>query len=181
MRGTTDDDQRRARRPAYVLLGSAVLQLVACGCVGLVAPLSLLPAETMVRTSLNGHVEHAMAYAGTALLMRLGYPKRKAWWIAGLLVTYAGILETLQHYAPGRTPAIEDWLASSIGALVGIGVANWVDRAFKRPLIPGPRPSRHSATAICNSSSDTAAWRGRSDGDATNGPGPRPPSKGANG
>jgi VanZ family protein len=32
---------------------------------------------------------------------------------------YAGILEYLQHFSPGRHPAIEDFAASALGALCG--------------------------------------------------------------
>jgi hypothetical protein len=50
-----------------------MLQLGAWACVVALAFLSLLPADEMVRTSLGGHVEHAIAYGGTALLPGLGY------------------------------------------------------------------------------------------------------------
>lgn len=96
------------------------LRPVAWGCVILLAVLSLLPAEKMIRTSLGGHIEHVIAYGGTALLIGSGYP---AWgWkrIATLLGIYAGILELLQNFSPGRHPAVLDWLSSSAGALIGI-------------------------------------------------------------
>lgn len=94
--------------------------------VGLLAILSLLPAQEMVRTSLGGQVEHALAYAGTAILMRLGYHGVKSSRHISMLVAYAGILEYLQHFSPGRTPAIVDWLSSSIGALAGSLIGGWI-------------------------------------------------------
>lgn len=115
------------------------VRLLAWGCVGLLAVLSLLPAEEVVRTGWGGYVEHVLAYAGTALLMRLGHPGRKAWWIAGGLVAYAGLLEFLQHYSPGRTPAIEGWLTSSFGALVGTGIAHRLGVVLQHPRFGGPR------------------------------------------
>jgi hypothetical protein len=48
-----------------------VLRLPAWGCVVLLAVLSLLPAEEMVRTGVDGHLEHVIAYAGTAFLFGL--------------------------------------------------------------------------------------------------------------
>jgi hypothetical protein len=110
-------------------LGTAA-RLAAWGCVGLVALLSLLPAEAMVRTSLGGHVEHAIAYAGTAVLLRLGYPEQGFRRVVIPLVAYAGLLEYLQHFSPGRTAAGEDWLSSSIGVVVGSSVAHGVGRTF---------------------------------------------------
>lgn len=115
------------------------LRLLAWGCVGLLAVLSLLPAEEVVRTGLGGYVEHMLAYAGTAVLLRLGHPGRKVWWSAAGLVIYAGFLEYLQHYSPGRTPAVEGWLTSSIGAVVGTGGARWVGDVLKRLPLVGPR------------------------------------------
>lgn len=112
----------------------ASLRLAAWGCVGLLAVLSLLPAEEMVRTSLGGHVEHAMAYAGTALLARLGYREHKAGWAVLALVTYVGALEYLQHFSAGRSPAVEDWLAGSIGVLIGSGTAHWGSRVLRHTL-----------------------------------------------
>jgi VanZ family protein len=32
---------------------------------------------------------------------------------------YAGLLEYLQHFSPGRHPAIEDFAASAFGAFAG--------------------------------------------------------------
>lgn len=110
------------------------LRLAAWGCMGLLAALSLLPSDELVRTSLGGHVEHALAYAGTALLARLGYREYKIGWAILILIIYAGILEYLQHFSVGRSPAVEDWLASSIGVLVGSGAAHWASRFFKRLL-----------------------------------------------
>jgi VanZ family protein len=39
--------------------------------------------------------------------------------IIGGFWVYAGILEYLQHFSPGRHPAIEDFAASALGALCG--------------------------------------------------------------
>ncbi|MBW8269758.1 VanZ family protein [Caldovatus aquaticus] len=90
-------------------------------CVALLALLSLLPAEEMVRTGAGGDIEHATAYAGTALLLGLAYrgPVR----IAIALVAYAAVLELLQGLSPGRHPALADWLAGAAGSLAGVGAA----------------------------------------------------------
>jgi len=39
--------------------------------------------------------------------------------IIGGFWMYAGILEHLQHFSPGRHPSIEDFAASPLGALCG--------------------------------------------------------------
>ena len=97
-------------------------------CVLLVAVLSLLPAEEMVRTSLGGHIEHAMSYAATTLLLRLGYGRWQWWPPTAALVCYAGVLELMQHLSPGRHAAVDDWMASSAGVLLGSAAASVASR-----------------------------------------------------
>jgi len=97
----------------------------------LLAILSLLPADEMVRTNLGGHPEHAMAYAGTAAMMGLGYPAR-LYRSVPLLVVYAGVLELLQRLSPGRHPALEDWLAGFTAAVAGAWAALIVEKVRTR-------------------------------------------------
>jgi VanZ family protein len=104
-------------------------------CVVLLAVLSLLPAQDMVRTGFPGRVEHIVAYAGSAAIAMAGYGARRgvAQIVAGFWV-YAGILEYLQHFSPGRHPAIEDFTASALGALCG-GLAIALIRRRLGPLV----------------------------------------------
>jgi VanZ family protein len=98
-------------------------------CVTAIAVLSLLPKEHMVRTDLGGHIEHIIAYAVTALAVTYAYGATKAPRIVVALVTYAGSLELLQHFSPGRTPSIEDFMCSTIGVFVGIALFLIASRA----------------------------------------------------
>jgi len=96
------------------------LRVLTWCCVILLAILSLLPAEEMVRTGLPGRLEHFVAYAGSAAIAMAGYGEtRGGVQIIGGFWVYAGILEYLQHFSPGRHPAIEDFVASALGALCG--------------------------------------------------------------
>ena len=88
-------------------------------CVILLAVLSLLPAQDMVRTGIPGQLEHFVAYAGSASTAVAGYRRRGAVRIIGLFWIYAGILEYLQHFSPGRHPSIADFAVSALGALCG--------------------------------------------------------------
>jgi VanZ family protein len=104
-------------------------------CVLLLAVLSLLPAQDMVRTGLPGRVEHVVAYAGSAAIAMAGYgASRGAAQIIGSFWVYAGILEYLQHLSPGRHPAIGDFTASALGALCG-GLAIALIRRRLGPLV----------------------------------------------
>jgi len=88
-------------------------------CVILLPVLSLLPAQDMVRTGIPGELEHFVAYAGSAGIAIVGYGRRGAVRIIGLFWIYAGILEYLQHFSPGRHPSVADFAASALGAFLG--------------------------------------------------------------
>jgi VanZ family protein len=94
-------------------------------CVVVVAVLSLTPGEKIepLRTDLPGQVEHVIAYAGSGAIAMAGYGLNVgAVRVIGSLWVYAAILEYLQHFSPGRNPAVVDFAASALGVLCG-GVA----------------------------------------------------------
>jgi VanZ family protein len=96
------------------------LRVLTWFCVVLLAVLSLLPAQDMARTGLPGWVEHFVAYVGSAAITMAGYgATRGAVQIIGAYWVYAAVLEYLQHFSPGRHPAIGDFAASAFGALCG--------------------------------------------------------------
>ena len=96
------------------------LRVLTWCCVILLAILSLLPSQQMMRTGLPGRVEHFVAYAGSAAIAVAGYgATRGGTQIIGGFWVYAAILEYLQHFSPGRHPAVGDFAASALGALFG--------------------------------------------------------------
>jgi len=97
-------------------------------CVILLAVLSLLPAQYMVRTGGSGRFEHFVAYAGSAAIAVVGY-RRLAPVLAGFCA-YAGVLEYLQSFSPGRDVAIDDVVVSALGALCGGIVAGLAWRSL---------------------------------------------------
>lgn len=104
----------------YAGLWAVALQLAFVMCIAILVVLSWLPGDEVVRTGANGRVEHAVAYFGTAIIMALAYRERLGLRVQVLLlVMLAGTLEAGQLFAPGRTPAILDFMASSAGAAAG--------------------------------------------------------------
>jgi VanZ family protein len=101
-------------------------------CVLLLAVLSLLPAQDMVRTGFPGELEHFVAYAGSVIIAVPGYHRRGPLWIIGLFWMYAGLLEYLQHFSPGRHPSTKDFAASALGAFIGGLAAALLVRRWKR-------------------------------------------------
>ena len=92
-------------------------------CVALITYLSLVPQEMEVRTTLPAGVEHLIAYAGAAALLRLGHPRQGYWTIAAALFIYSAGLELLQAFSPGRHPGLGGAIWSGIGAFIGGGGA----------------------------------------------------------
>jgi VanZ family protein len=60
--------------------------------------------------------------------------KRGAIRVIGCLWLYAGILEYLQHFSPGRHPTVEDFAASAAGALCG-GIAVFLVWRHHSPVL----------------------------------------------
>jgi VanZ family protein len=99
---------------------SAMLRFASLFSIVLLAVLSLLPAEDMVRTGLPGRLEHFIAYAGSATVTSGGYGDRYGTMgVIGFYWAYGGILEYLQRFSPGRHPSIWDFSASALGAVCG--------------------------------------------------------------
>jgi VanZ family protein len=90
-------------------------------CVVALAFLSLLPAVEMTRTGFGHRLEHFVAYAGSAGIAMIGYGQRSQsrWIILCCFCAYAGMLEFLQHFSLGRSPALGDFAASALGASAG--------------------------------------------------------------
>ena len=98
--------------------------IVAVVTVTVIVLLSVIPGNLQIRTGAPKTVEHLIAYtfSGIVLVRAHGGYRRAPFFIA-FLVILAGSLELLQHWIPGRTPDIRDWVASSLGSLVGVVVA----------------------------------------------------------
>jgi VanZ family protein len=96
------------------------IRIAAVLCIVAIAILSLTPRENMIRTSLGGHAEHVLAYSICAWFCIVTCDlRRQQIAIFGALVAYAGILECLQLWVPGRHFGLDDFAASAIGVTLG--------------------------------------------------------------
>ena len=106
------------------------LRVLTWCCVILLAILSLLPDQQMVRTGLPGRFEHFIAYAGSAAIAVAGYgATRGGMQIIGGFWVYAAILEYLQRFSPGRhrisrRQHLERYAGGSLSPCCG-GVRPW--------------------------------------------------------
>jgi VanZ family protein len=97
-----------------------LFRLAAPGCLILLAILSWLPADEMIRTGADGRIEHFIAYFCTTMVVLAAYtPRLRPRSLAVMLVGYAAVLELGQHFSPGRYPSLFDFAASSLGVMAG--------------------------------------------------------------
>jgi VanZ family protein len=94
------------------------LHIRASTCIVLLAILSLLPGDMMVRTGLNTRLEHVIAYLGTTIVVLAANRSRlQLSRPTTALIAYAGVLEIVQNLSPGRRPSVLDFIASSFGVI----------------------------------------------------------------
>jgi VanZ family protein len=100
------------------LFVSRPMQIVALLAVVGLAVASWTPGEEMIRTGMNGKLEHAIAYLLTCFAFTQGYPDRSPWRFTIALSIYATILEIGQIIVPGRHAAFLDLAAGVVGTSI---------------------------------------------------------------
>jgi hypothetical protein len=106
--------------------------------------LSVVPGDVRPNVMGDKHLEHLAAYVITGILFALGYSQLRLIVFFGVLLTIcAAMLEIAQLAIIGRTSSVSDFLASSVGAWIGLAVGYFsAPHAFARWL----RPSRGATT-----------------------------------
>jgi VanZ family protein len=83
----------------------------------------LTPHPPRLATLLWDKAEHFIAYFGLALFASLAWGlKRSLFWVLAAIVALGGALEIIQFFV-GRDAEWGDFLANSLGAVAGLGVA----------------------------------------------------------
>ena len=132
------------RLPAVHVRLPTLLRVAAVSCVVVLAILSLIPGQDLVRTDLaklgyGKQVEHFIAYFGATTIIGLAYPvQSRRLPLALALILYAGVLEIGQLYVPGRAAAIADFSASAIGIAAGALLSSLAWRALMRAFTLAP-------------------------------------------
>lgn len=103
-------------------VGRGLFQAAGVICLTVVVVLSVLPGADRPHVFGSGNVEHFIAYAGTAFFAS-SLPVMRGWRIVVWLSAASLLFEGLQMFIPGRSPGLDNWLASSIGAGVGLVLA----------------------------------------------------------
>jgi hypothetical protein len=117
-----------------------LLQFLSYVAVAGIIVLSLLPGSARPQTGAPGQGEHVVAYLLTAFLFGLRCTSLSQLFRIGLvLVAGAGILETAQQWVPARNSQIGDFIASSIGILIGLAIGGALNPVYRRFLLIWPK------------------------------------------
>src|SRR5262245_176246 len=116
-------DQPRVRR----LAGAAGWILVIAFTVLSLGPPSRRPASGVASRNL----EHLAIYLATGLAFAVGYRERLAGMAAGL-IAFAGAIELVQLFVPGRHARLSDFIIDALAACAGVALLAAGDRIFQR-------------------------------------------------
>jgi VanZ family protein len=99
-----------------------LFQIVGWLCIVAIVVFSLVSPALRPVTSLPHNLEHAAVFAVTGFAIALGYPRRIAHCIV-MLITFAGVIELAQFFAPGRHPRVIDFVVDAAAACAGVLLA----------------------------------------------------------
>lgn len=97
-----------------LLQGGAVLAWAA------VAAMSLTPGQDRTSTGVLTNVGYCIAYCAAAAVTRAALPHVQSRWQIIAFSIAAGWFETCQIWIPGRPASVVTWLASTVGAALGV-------------------------------------------------------------
>jgi hypothetical protein len=119
----------------------AIKLFVVCSWLALAA-LSLVPGYLRPHTGMPGNAEHFVAYALAGAASRLGWQGISSRYILMIFAVAAAFFEICQIWIPGRTAGIDNWAASTFGALIGIAIARFVthQKLGARKVLDSPKP-----------------------------------------
>ena len=101
--------------------------------IGWVLVLSLVPGRFRPHVLPSNHEEHFIAYVVVGLFLGVSYPALRQRLILGIMLAIgAASLETAQLFIVGRTSSVEDFMASILGAWIGLLLSSFAQRLLDR-------------------------------------------------
>ena len=120
------------------MLSSRSRWIALCGAIVLIAAIvaSLIPVNMQIRTGLHWQVEHFLVYFIATVIFCLAWPR--PFIVAGVMVAFSALIETLQGLTPDRTPDLPTALAAASGALTA-GVLAWLVIGLRKLALARPK------------------------------------------
>ncbi|MHB8886504.1 MAG: VanZ family protein [Methylovirgula sp.] len=101
--------------------------------IGLVGIISLVPGRWRPHTDLPGPAEHFLAYALAGFVLATQTRSIGGRAVALVFIgVFAGSLEILQKWIPGRDPQFIDFVTSTAGACCGMAVFAMIELLWRR-------------------------------------------------
>ncbi|PKR87757.1 hypothetical protein CXZ10_18710 [Pleomorphomonas diazotrophica] len=100
-------------------VGRRLFQATGVICLVVIVVLSVLPGSARPHVLGSGNVEHLIAYAGAAFFAS-SLPALRGWRVLLFLSAISLAVEGLQTLIPGRDPGLDNWIASTLGAAIGL-------------------------------------------------------------
>lgn len=105
--------------------------------------LTSLPSESLPNVSIGDKYEHFLAFFVLGFFLYLNFLyqnkfellKKYPFILSLLIASLYGVFDELhQHFIPGRSAELMDWIADFIGAIVGISIASIFHKFFQENL-----------------------------------------------
>ena len=93
----------------------------------LLLAIPLVPGSDRPHTGMPGNAEHFIAYALSGLACRLTFISWRSRYQLFAFSLAAGTFEICQIWIVGRSPGVDNWVASTAGALLGICIGRLHD------------------------------------------------------
>jgi VanZ family protein len=114
----------------------SLIRVAAWLAVVAIVVLSVVPGQVRPDVLGEKHIEHLVAYFGTAMLLAAGYSRRyQLVLICVVLSACSGLLEVVQLWIPGRSSSVIDFAVSSLGAWTGVAMIALFGAALMGPYL----------------------------------------------
>jgi VanZ family protein len=92
---------------------------------------TLGPPQFRPHSDLGQDGEHALAFVLVGLAFGFAYTRNRLV-VSAIVVIFAGLIEILQLFAPGRHARFEDFVVDALAACAGLAFAAGMDWAMRR-------------------------------------------------
>ena len=112
-----------------------IIRAIAWALLATAIVLTVVPAQFRPVTGAPSSVEHFAMFFLIGSAFTFGY-SRSDYPLCGAAIAFAGSLELLQLFVPGRHARLSDFVIDALSAVIGIALSGLIDRKRLLPLGP---------------------------------------------
>jgi VanZ family protein len=110
---------------------TTIFKMLAWLLAAAVAFATLGPPQFRPHSDLGQDGEHALAFVLVGVAFGLAYAQNRLL-VSAIVVIFAGLIEVLQLFAPGRHARFEDFVVDALAACAGLAFAAGIDWTMQR-------------------------------------------------